>query len=244
MVQGVTAYYLSHLTFAVKPGHTVLVHAAAGGVGLLLTQMAKRAGAVVIATVSTAEKARLAREAGADEVIIYTQSKFDEEVLRITKGIGLDVVYDGVGQSTFEQSLKCLRGRGLLALYGAASGPVPPFDLWRSASSVLCGRPLIIDFVSLGATDAYGRDLLMGWHRIGAKIITRSEESRTLAETIIGVPIPMLVPKPRWRRQLSEFLLRRTTSKPATSAMTNSSPSALEHMGDDFGTRSWENSRS
>jgi NADPH:quinone reductase len=109
MVQGITAYYLSHLTFALNPGNTALVHAAAGGVGLLLTQMAKRAGAVVIATVSTSEKAELAREAGADEVIIYTQSKFDEEVLRITKGIGLDVVYDGVGKSTFEQSLKCLR---------------------------------------------------------------------------------------------------------------------------------------
>jgi NADPH2:quinone reductase len=109
MVQGITAYYLSHLTFALNPGNTALVHAAAGGVGLLLTQMAKRAGAVVIATVSTSEKAELAREAGADEVIIYTQSKFDEEVLRITKGTGLDVVYDGVGKSTFEQSLKCLR---------------------------------------------------------------------------------------------------------------------------------------
>jgi NADPH:quinone reductase-like Zn-dependent oxidoreductase len=100
------------------PEHTALVHAAAGGVGVLLTQMAKRACAVVIATVSTPEKARLAREAGADEVIIYAHSKFDEEVMRITKGMGLDVVYDGVGKSTFEQSLKCLRRRGLLALYG------------------------------------------------------------------------------------------------------------------------------
>jgi NADPH2:quinone reductase len=149
MVQGITAYYLSHLTFALKPGHTALVHAAAGGVGLLLTQMAKRAGAVVIATVSTPEKARLAREAGADEVIIYTQSKFDEEVLKITKGNGLDVVYDGVGQSTFEQSLKCLRRRGLLALYGAASGPVPPFDLLRLSTmgSLFITRPISLDYV-------------------------------------------------------------------------------------------------
>jgi NADPH:quinone reductase len=149
MVQGVTAYYLSHLTFAVKPGHTVLVHAAAGGIGLLLTQMAKRAGAVVIATVSTAERARLAREAGADEVIIYTRSKFDAEVLRITKATGLDVVYDGVGQSTFDQSLKCLRGRGLLALYGAASGPVPPFDLLRLSAmgSLFITRPISLDYV-------------------------------------------------------------------------------------------------
>jgi NADPH2:quinone reductase len=149
MVQGITAYYLSHLTFALRPGHTALVHAAAGGVGLLLTQMAKRAGAVVVATVSTPEKAELAREAGADEVIIYTQSKFDEEVMRITKGTGLDVVYDGVGQSTFEQSLKCLRRRGLLALYGAASGPVPPFDLLRLSTmgSLFITRPISIDYV-------------------------------------------------------------------------------------------------
>jgi NADPH2:quinone reductase len=114
--------------------------------------MAKRAGAVVIATVSTSEKARLAREAGADQVIIYTQTKFDEEVLRITKGAGLDVVYDGVGQATFEQSLKCLRRRGLLALYGAASGPVPPFDLLRLSTmgSLFITRPLSLDYVRTG----------------------------------------------------------------------------------------------
>jgi NADPH2:quinone reductase len=149
MIQGITAYYLSHLTFALKPGQTALVHAAAGGVGFLLTQMAKSAGAVVIATVSTPEKAKVARDAGADEVIIYTESKFDEEVLRITKGTGLDVVYDGVGQSTFEQSLKCLRRRGLLALYGAASGPVPPFDLLRLSGmgSLFITRPISLDYV-------------------------------------------------------------------------------------------------
>ncbi len=149
MTQGITAYYLSHLTFALKAGHTALVHAAAGGVGQLLTQMAKKEGAVVIATVSTTEKARRARDAGADEVIIYTQSKFDEEVMRITKGNGLDVVYDGVGQSTFEQSLKCLRRRGLLVLYGAASGPVPPFDLLRLSTmgSLFITRPISLDYV-------------------------------------------------------------------------------------------------
>ena len=149
MVQGITAYYLSHLTFALKPGHTALVHAAAGGVGLLLTQMAKKAGAVVIGTVSTAEKAKPAREMGADEVIIYTETQFDEEVKRITKGVGLDVVYDGVGRSTFEQSLKCLRRRGLLALYGASSGPVPPFDLLRLSTmgSLFITRPISLDYV-------------------------------------------------------------------------------------------------
>jgi len=108
MVQGVTAYYLSHLTFTLKPGTTTLVRAAAGGVGLLLTQIAKRAGATVIATASTPQKAELACEAGAEEVILYTQTKFDDEVMRITKGKGVDVVYDGVGQATFEQSPKCL----------------------------------------------------------------------------------------------------------------------------------------
>ena len=149
MVQGITAFYLSHLTFVLKPGHTALVHAAAGGVGLLLTQMAKRAGATVIGTVSTAEKAKLAREAGADEVILYTKQQFDEEVMRITKDAGLDVVYDGVGQSTFEQSLKCLRRRGLLALYGASSGPVPPFDLLRLSTmgSLFVTRPISLDYV-------------------------------------------------------------------------------------------------
>jgi NADPH2:quinone reductase len=149
MIQGVTAYYLSHLTFPLKPGDIALVHAAAGGVGLLLTQMAKQAGATVIATVSTPEKAERARDAGADEVIIYTQSKFDEEVTRITKGGGLNVVYDGVGKSTFEQSLKCLRRRGLLALYGAASGPVPPFDLLQLSAmgSLFITRPISLDYV-------------------------------------------------------------------------------------------------
>jgi NADPH:quinone reductase len=149
MTQGITAYYLSHLTFALQPGHTALVHAAAGGVGFLLTQMAKNAGATVIATASTTQKADLAREAGADEIIIYTQSKFDEEVMRMTKEAGLDVVYDGVGQATFEQSLKCLRRRGLLALYGAASGPVPPFDLGRLSTmgSLYITRPISLDYV-------------------------------------------------------------------------------------------------
>lgn len=149
ILQGITSYYLSHLSFALKPGTAALVHAAAGGVGLLLTQMAKQAGARVIATVSTPQKAELARKAGADEIINYTQTKFDEEVKRITKGQGLDVVYDGVGQATFEQSLKCLRRRGLLVLYGSASGPVPPFDLQRLSAmgSLFITRPISLDYV-------------------------------------------------------------------------------------------------
>jgi NADPH:quinone reductase len=145
MVQGATAYCLSHLTYPLKPGDTALIHAAAGGVGFLLTQMAKLCGARVFATVSTEEKAELARRAGADEIIIYTQTNFDEEVVRRTDGRRVDVVYDGVGQATFEQSLKSLKPRGLLALYGAASGPVPPFDLGRLAQmgSLYITRPII-----------------------------------------------------------------------------------------------------
>lgn len=149
MIQGVTAYYLSHLTFELKPGKTALVHAAAGGVGLLLTQMAKNAGATVFATTSTPQKAEIASAAGADEVILYTEKQFDEEVKRMTAGVGVDVVYDGVGKATFEQSLKCLRRRGLLALYGAASGPVPPFDLLRLSAmgSLFITRPISLDYI-------------------------------------------------------------------------------------------------
>jgi NADPH2:quinone reductase len=149
MVQGATAYCMSHLTYPLKPGDTALIHAAAGGVGFLLTQMAKLCGARVFATVSTEEKAELARRAGADEIIIYTQTNFDEEIIRRTDGRRVDVVYDGVGRATFEQSLKSLKPRGLLALYGAASGPVPPFELGRLAQmgSLYITRPITKDYV-------------------------------------------------------------------------------------------------
>jgi NADPH:quinone reductase len=128
MVQGMTAHYLSHDTFPLKRGDTALVHAAAGGVGLLLVQMAKNIGARVVGTVSTEEKAKLAREAGADEVILYTQIDFEAETKRLTGDKGVDVVYDGVGKATFEKSLNVLRPRGMLVLYGASSGPVPAVD--------------------------------------------------------------------------------------------------------------------
>ena len=128
MLQGMTAHYLTRSTYPLAGGETALVHAAAGGVGLLLVQMAARIGATVIGTVSTEEKARLAREAGADAVILYTEGDFAEEALRLTDGRGVHVVYDSVGQATFDQSLACLRPRGLLALFGQSSGPVPPID--------------------------------------------------------------------------------------------------------------------
>ena len=129
MLQGLTAHYLSHSTHALKPGEIALVHAAAGGVGLLLTQMASQAGARVIGTVSTKEKAELAREAGAAEVILYTEVDFETETRRLTDGRGVDVVYDSVGKTTFEKSLNSLRPRGMMVLYGGSSGAVPPFDL-------------------------------------------------------------------------------------------------------------------
>ena len=129
MLQGMTAHYLACSTYPLKSGETCLVHAAAGGVGLLLCQVAKMRGATVIGTVSTPEKAALAKEAGADHVIRYTEQDFEVEVKRITGGKGVDVVYDGVGKTTFDKGLNCLRRRGMMVLFGASSGPVPPFDL-------------------------------------------------------------------------------------------------------------------
>jgi NADPH2:quinone reductase len=131
MLQGMTAHYLTHSTYPLKKGDIALIHAAAGGVGLLLVQMSKNLGARVIATVSTEEKAKLARDAGADDVIFYTRQDFEVETKRLTDGKGVHVVYDGVGKTTFDQDLNVLRPRGYLALFGASSGPVPLFDLGR-----------------------------------------------------------------------------------------------------------------
>jgi NADPH2:quinone reductase len=128
MLQGMTAHYLCFSTYPLRPGDTALVHAAAGGVGQLLVQIARRCGARVIGTVSTEEKAQLAREAGADEVILYTQTDFEAEVKRITGGKGVNVVYDSVGKTTFDKSLNCLRPRGYMVLFGQSSGAVPPLD--------------------------------------------------------------------------------------------------------------------
>jgi NADPH2:quinone reductase len=148
MVQGMTAHYLSHDTYPIKNGDTVLVHAAAGGVGQLLVQMAKMRGARVIGTVGGDDKIKLARGDGADEVIDYNKADFETEVKRLTDGKGVPVVYDAVGKTTFEKSLNCLRPRGLLVLYGAASGPVPPFDLSQLAAkgSLYITRPTIVNY--------------------------------------------------------------------------------------------------
>ena len=128
MLQGLTAHYLTHSTFPLRKGETVLLHAAAGGVGLLLIQIAKKIGARVIGTVSTEEKAALASNAGADHIIFYTRDDFEPEVKRITGGAGVDVVYDSVGKTTFEKSLNCLRRRGMMVLFGQSSGPVTPME--------------------------------------------------------------------------------------------------------------------
>lgn len=143
MLQGMTAHYLSHDTYPLGEGDTALVHAAAGGVGLLLVQMAKLLGARVIGTVSTEEKAALAREYGADEIILYTVQDFEAETKRLTAGRGVDVVYDSVGRDTFGRSLNCLRPRGMLVLYGQASGPVGPFDpqVLNQKGSLFLTRP-------------------------------------------------------------------------------------------------------
>jgi NADPH:quinone reductase len=149
MLQGMTAHYLSHDTFPLKAGDFALVHAAAGGVGLLLTQIASQIGAHVIATVSTEEKAQLAREAGAADAILYTKEDFETRTREITKGRGVDVVYDSVGLTTFEKSLNTLRPRGLMALFGASSGAVPPFDLIELAGkgSLFVTRPTLKHYV-------------------------------------------------------------------------------------------------
>jgi len=145
MLQGMTAHYLSYSTYPLKKGETALVHAAAGGVGLLLVQMAHNIGARVIATVSTEAKAKLARAAGADEVILYTQTDFETETKRLTAGHGVDVVYDSVGKTTFEKGLNVLRPRGYMVLFGGSSGAVPPFDLIQLSGkgSLFVTRPTL-----------------------------------------------------------------------------------------------------
>lgn len=145
MLQGMTAHYLAFSSYPLRPGDTALVHAAAGGLGLLLVQIARRRGARVIGTVSTEEKARRAREAGADEVILYTQEEFAPAVMRLTGGRGVDVVYDSVGKTTFDGSLSCLRPRGVMVLCGQSSGAVPPMDPQRlnAGGSLFLTRPTL-----------------------------------------------------------------------------------------------------
>jgi NADPH:quinone reductase len=183
MLQGMTAHYLAYSTFPLKAGETALVHAAAGGVGLLLTQMAKKIGARVIATVSTEEKAELAREAGASDVILYAEMEFEPEVKRLTNGKGVDVVYDSVGKTTFEGSLNCLRPRGLLALFGASSGPVPPFDLIQLSGkgSLFVTRPTLWHYIATRAELEWRAGEVLGWAAKG-ELKLRTEHLYSLAD--------------------------------------------------------------
>lgn len=148
MLQGMTAHYLARSAYALKKGDACLIHAAAGGVGLLLCQMARQAGARVFGTVSTEEKARLAREAGAEAVIRYTEQDFQAEIKRLTDGQGVQVAYDSVAKETFEKSLNCLSTRGTLVLYGQSSGPVPPFDVNQLSvkGSLFLTRPTLAHY--------------------------------------------------------------------------------------------------
>jgi NADPH:quinone reductase len=149
MLQGMTAHYLTHDTFPLRSGHDCVIHAAAGGVGLLFCQMARKLGARVIGTAGTPEKAQLARKAGANEVIEYRTADFEAEVKRLTDGKGVHVVYDSVGKDTFDKSLRSLRLRGMLVLFGASSGPVPPFDLQRlsAGGSLYITRPTLVSHI-------------------------------------------------------------------------------------------------
>jgi NADPH2:quinone reductase len=169
MLQGMTAHYLAHTTYPLKSGDTALVHAAAGGVGLLLVQMAKRRGARVFGTVSTEDKAKLAREAGADEVILYTQQDFEVEVKRLTDGRGLQVVYDSVAKTTFEKGLNCLAPRGYMVLYGQSSGPVPAFDLAQlgAKGSLFITRPTLGHYTLTREELLQRAGDVLGWIRDG-----------------------------------------------------------------------------
>jgi len=168
LTQGLTAHYLAYDTHPIRRGETVLIHAGAGGVGLLLTQVAKRCGARVITTVSTEEKADLSRQAGADHVILYTRESFVDAVRKLEPQ-GLPVVYDSVGKTTFEDSLKCLRPRGLMALYGASSGAVPRFDLIKLSliGSLYVTRPTLKDYVQNRAELERRTNEVFGWLKDG-----------------------------------------------------------------------------
>src|ERR1035441_6546392 len=183
MLQGMTAHYLAYSTFPLKAGDTALIHAGAGGVGLLLTQMAVRLGARVITTVSTAAKAELSREAGASDAILYTEQDFEAEVKRLTGGKGVDVVYDSVGKTTFDKSLNCLRPRGMLALFGASSGPVPPFDLIQLSGkgSLFITRPTLWHYVATRAELEWRSGDVLGWAARG-ELKLRTEHTYPLAD--------------------------------------------------------------
>ncbi len=183
MLQGMTAHYLACTTYPVKAGDTCLVHAGAGGVGLLLTQIAKLRGARVITTVSTAEKARLSRQAGADETIDYATQDFEAETRRLTGGRGVEVVYDSVGKATFEKGLACLAPRGMMALFGQSSGPVGPFDpqILAQRGSLFLTRPSLFHYVATRQELVARATEVLAWVRDG-RLKLRMEHEFALGE--------------------------------------------------------------
>jgi NADPH:quinone reductase len=183
MLQGMTAHYLAYDTYPLKKGETALIHAAAGGVGLLLVQMAHNLGARVIATVSTEEKAKLARAAGADDVILYTQADFEAETKRLTGGKGVDVVYDSVGKTTFEKGLNLLRPRGMMVLFGGSSGAVAPIDpiVLTQKGSIFLTRPSLGNYIITAAELQQRAGAVFGMIRDG-KLKLRIEHVYPLAE--------------------------------------------------------------
>jgi NADPH2:quinone reductase len=183
MLQGMTAHYLSHDTYPLKQGETALVHAAAGGVGLLLVQMAHNIGARVIATVSTEEKAELARAAGAHDVILYNKADFETETKRLTGGKGVDVVYDSVGKTTFEKGLNILRPRGMMVLFGGSSGAVPPFDpmVLAQTGSLYVTRPTLVAYIATREELVARSSAVFGMIAAG-KLKLRIEHTYPLAE--------------------------------------------------------------
>jgi NADPH2:quinone reductase len=183
MLQGMTAHYLVYSTYPLKKGETTLIHAAAGGVGLLLVQMAKNIGARVIGTAGSEEKARLAKDAGADDMIVYTKQDFEAETKRLTGGKGVDVIYDGVGKSTFDQDLNLLRPRGYLVLFGGASGAVPPFDPIKLSQkgSLFLTRPSLMHYVATREELERRAGDVLGWIAAG-KLKLRIEHKYKLAD--------------------------------------------------------------
>lgn len=183
MLQGMTAHYLTHSTYPLKSGDSCLVHAAAGGAGGLTVQMAKMLGARVFGTAGSEEKARIAREHGADEAIVYTQQDFEAEVKRLTGGRGVDVVYDSVGKTTFDKSLNCLRPRGTLALFGQSSGPVPPFDpnILNGKGSLFLTRPSLAHYVANREELLWRAGDVLNWIAAG-KLKLRIDRAYPLAD--------------------------------------------------------------
>src|SRR6266852_4423829 len=183
MLQGMTAHYLATSTYPLKAGDACLIQAAAGGVGLLLCQIAKLRGARVLGTVSTREKAALARGAGAGDVILYTEQDFDTAVKRLTNGAGLQVIYDSVGKTTFEKGLGCLALRGMMVLYGQSSGPVGPFDpqVLNQKGSLFLTRPTLAHYIATRAELLARAGEVLGWIKSG-KLTVRIERELPLAQ--------------------------------------------------------------